>query len=53
VSLDGTDFPIQEPTLFDRKWFSHKFKGSGLLYEIGLSIANGDIAWAYGGLPCG
>ena len=36
ISLDGTDFRIQEPTPFDPKWFSHKFKGPGLRYEIGV-----------------
>jgi hypothetical protein len=53
VSLDGTDFEIYEKTPFDRKWFSHKFKGPGLRYEIGLSIYSGDIVWASGGVPCG
>ncbi|KAG9404512.1 hypothetical protein AC1031_004720 [Aphanomyces cochlioides] len=53
VSLDGTDFRILEPTPFDAKWFSHKFKGAGLRYEIGLCIHTGHIVWAHGGLPCG
>lgn len=53
VSLDGTDCPIQEPQTFHPKWFSHKFRGAGIRYEIGLSIGNGDIVWASGGLPCG
>ncbi len=42
-----------EPTVFDRKWWSHKFNGPGLRYEIGLCIRTGDIVWAHGGLPCG
>ncbi len=53
VSLDGTDFRIQEPQIFDRKWCSHKFKGPGVRYEIGLCIKTGEIVWAYGGFPCG
>jgi len=53
VSLDGTDFRIREPTPFDRKWFSHKFKGPGIRYEIGISIIEGEIVWASGGFPCG
>jgi hypothetical protein len=53
VSLDGTDFPIEEPESFDRKWYSHKFKGPGLRYEIGLNIYNANIVWAMGGFPCG
>lgn len=53
VSLDGTDFKIYEPSPFNTKWFSHKFKGPGIRYEIGVSIGGGDIVWASGGLPCG
>ena len=53
VSLDGTDFRIMEPTVFDPKWYAHKFNGPGLRYEIGLSIFTGHILWAHGGLPCG
>ena len=29
-----------------------KFKGPGLKYEIGLSIATGQIVWINGGIPC-
>lgn len=53
VTLDGTDYKIQEPRPFNKKWFSHKFKAAGIRYEIGLSIGNGDIVWASGGFPCG
>lgn len=53
VSLDGTDFSIREPKPFNTKWFSHKFNGSGIRYEIGISIVEGDIVWASGGFPCG
>lgn len=53
VSLDGTDFRIREPIPFNRKWYSHKFKGPGIRYEIGISIGSGDVVWASGGLPCG
>jgi hypothetical protein len=42
-----------EPTPFDPKWYSHKFHGPGLRYEIGLCIRTGDIVWASGGYPCG
>lgn len=42
-----------EPTEFDRKWYSHKFHGPGLRYEVGLCIRTGNIVWAHGGLPCG
>lgn len=53
VSLDGVDFPINEPTPFSSKWFSHKFKATGLRYEVGVCIHTGKIVWAYGGFPCG
>lgn len=53
VSLDGTDFRIREPQPFNKKWYSHKFKGPGIRYEIGISIVEGDIVWAVGGVPCG
>ena len=42
-----------EPTEFDPKWWSHKFNGPGLRYEIRICIRTGDIVWAHGGMPCG
>lgn len=53
VTLDGTDFRIQEPQPFNPKWYSHKFKAAGVRYELGLSIGSGDVVWASGGVPCG
>lgn len=53
TSLDGTDFEILEPTPWDPKWYSHKFKGPGLRYEVGLNIITGDLVQVYGGFPCG
>ena len=53
MSIDGTDFRICEPSPFSAKWYSHKFHGPGLRYELGICIRTGDIVWAYGGLPCG
>ena len=52
MSIDGTDCRIEEQYPFDKKWFSHKFKGPGIRYEVGVSI-NGNIVWVYGGFPCG
>ena len=48
VSLDGTDFSINEPTPFDRKWWSHKFNKSALRYEVGICIRTGHIVWVNG-----
>ena len=36
ITIDGTDCEINEPSPFDRKWFSHKLRGAGLRYEIGI-----------------
>ncbi len=52
-SLDGLDLPILEPTPFSPKWFSHKFRGAGVRYEIALNIRTEDIVWTNGGYPCG
>ena len=53
ISLDGTDFPINEPSPFLSKWCSHKFKGTGLRYKIGLSLRTSKIVWAFRGIPAG
>ena len=57
VSVDCTDCKISEPYPFQKgwseKWFSPKFKGPGVRYEVGLSIFNGDIVWVNGPFPCG
>ena len=42
-----------EPSEFNPKWWSHKFNGPGLRYEIAIYIRTGDIVWAHGGFPCG
>jgi hypothetical protein len=44
TTVDGTDFRIPA---WGRKFYSHKFKGSGLRYEVALSILGG------GGTSCG
>ena len=53
VSIDGTDCPIWEPFPFSPRWFTHKWKGPGIRYEIGLCIETGWIVWVNGGYPCG
>ena len=50
MSVDGTDFRIPE---HGRKFFSFKFKKSGLRYEVGLCILTGDIVWINGPYECG
>jgi len=53
VTVDGTDCPIQEPYPFDKKWYSHKFKGPGMRYEVAVAIQTGDIVWVYGPFKAG
>ena len=53
VSVDGTDFRIQEPSPFNRKWFSKKFKGPGVHYKVGICIKSDEIAWINGHFPWG
>lgn len=53
VSVDGTDFRIREPKPFWPGWFSHKFSGPGVRYEVGVAIQNGWIVWVNGPFPCG
>ena len=53
ITVDGTDFRIQEPAPFNLKWYSHKFKGPGLCYKIGVCIKTGWIVWVNGPFPAG
>lgn len=53
ISVDGVDFMIYEPQSFSDMWYSHKFKGPGLRYEIGVCIFTSQISWANGPFPCG
>jgi DDE superfamily endonuclease len=48
VSVDGTDFRIYEPKPRTKDYYSHKFNGPGLRYEVGLCILTGDIVWVNG-----
>ena len=52
-SLNSIDFPINKPYPFLDKWFSHKFKGARLRYEIGLCICSLDIIWISRPFLCG
>jgi len=53
ITLDGTDFRIQQLLPWSKKWYSHKFKGPGVRYEVALCIQTGDIVWINGPYPCG
>ena len=53
MSVDGTEFKITEPSPFNPVWFSHKFQGPGLRYELGIAIQTGWICWLAGPFPPG
>jgi hypothetical protein len=57
ISVDCVDHEILEPWPYSRhwsrRWYSHKFKGPGLRYEVALSILTGSICWINGPFPCG
>ncbi len=53
ISVDGTDCRIFEPSPFSPKWLSHKFKGPGVRYEIGLCLSTGWIIWVHRPFHCG
>ena len=55
LTVDGTDFQIQEPWPFDKDknldWFSHKFHAAAVRYELGITMKTGDICWFCGPFP--
>ena len=53
ISVDGTDFHIYEPTPFWKGWFSHKFNGPALRYEVSICIQTGWIVWIKGPFVAG
>ena len=53
MTIDGVDFEILEPWPFSGKWYSHKFNGPGLRYEIGICIKTGDAVSYTGPFECG
>ena len=63
MTVDGTDFQIRQPTLkselilkmtaedrnkYRKSWYSFKFKGPALRYEVGVCILSGNICWING-----
>ena len=53
MTVDCTDFLINEPQPWEPLWFSHKFNGPGLRYKMGVCIQTGWIVWINGPFPCG
>ena len=50
--MNGTDFQIPA-TRPGKSFYSHKFKKSGLRYEVALSIIGGNIVWIHGPFEAG
>ena len=53
ISVDGTDCPIPYQQAVPEAWYTKKFNGHGLRYEIGVCIITGYIVWLMGPFPCG
>ena len=53
ISVDGTDFRIQQQKGSYKYWFGYKFKAPGFRYEVGISIMCGDIVWMNGSTHVG
>jgi len=57
VTVDGAHCQIEEPTLDDfsenQKYFSHKFHGPALDYELAISVYTQDLVWINGPFPAG
>ena len=48
LSVDGIDCMINEPWPFEEKWYSQKFNGPAVKYELGVCIKTGYIVWING-----
>ena len=53
LSVDRIDCVVQEPMPFDPVWYSHKFNGPAVKYEIGICIQTCHIVWINGPHPAG
>jgi hypothetical protein len=53
--VDGIDLQIKEPLKngFNSKWYSHKWNGPAVRYEVATCINTGRIVWIYGPFPAG
>lgn len=47
-SVDGTAFQIDEPYPSSSLWYSQKFEGAGLRYEVAISLMEDSMFWAIG-----
>jgi hypothetical protein len=45
---DCSDFKVNEPFPWNKKWMSPKFRGPGMKYEVCLAIYSPNICWSNG-----
>ena len=54
LTVDGTHCPIKEPRKDpSSQWFSHKFNGPALAYEVAISIFHNKVVWINGPFKAG
>jgi hypothetical protein len=54
LTVDGVHAPIEEPrTNPNSNWCSHKFKGAGLAYELGIAVHEPKLVWINGPFRAG
>ena len=53
MTLDGTDFPVNEAYPFDKSLYSHKINAAGIRYDIAIDIVTGDKVYWSGGEKAG
>lgn len=55
LSIDGTHCPIEEQREpdFDSNWYSHKFHGPAVAYELGVNLIESKIEWVSKMFPAG
>ena len=53
MTLDGTDFPVNEAHPHDPGLYSHKLNAAGIRYDIAINIVTGDIVYWSGGEKAG
>lgn len=53
MSVDRTEYEIQEHIPFSPRWYSQKLNCAGLRYDVGISISRGFIVLINGPYRCG
>jgi len=53
VSVDGTDFKVNEPRPLNPGFCSHKFKHATVRCEVGVAIQHPSVVWLNGPFPAG